>query len=71
MHLGVAGDLVEHDRHGGQQRDQAEQLGRVEVLREQGGEIADAGRIMRAKSSGAPTARHGVGELYFPHLVDV
>jgi hypothetical protein len=43
MHLGAADDLVEHDRQGGQQRDQAKQLGRVEVLREQGGEIADAG----------------------------
>src|SRR4051812_7061566 len=43
MDFGAADDLVEHDGHGGEHRDQAEQLGRVEILGEQGREIADAG----------------------------
>jgi hypothetical protein len=42
MHLGPAHDLVQHDRHRSQDRDQAEQLGRIEVLSEHLREVADA-----------------------------
>jgi hypothetical protein len=33
--------------------------------------ISEKLRIMRAKSYGAHAARHGVGELHFPHFADV
>src|SRR5215470_7168555 len=36
-------DGVEHDRHGGEHANQSQQLGGIEILGEQGGEIADAG----------------------------
>src|SRR3954462_12089434 len=43
MHFRAPHDLIEHDGHGGKHGDQAEQPGGVEILREQRGEMTDAG----------------------------
>ena len=43
MHFRPPHDLIEHDGHGGKHGNQAEQSGGVEILREQRGEVTDAG----------------------------